>query len=176
MVEIIRAKSTHLQTIHDLAHVIWPDAFKDILSPEQISYMLDLMYSTNELQGLLEKEKHQFSLAFDNKVPVGFALHHPKEACFSIYRLSKIYIHPSKKGKGIGKEMIDYIVRDVVLQGASILELNVNKYNQAVGFYKKLGFNITGEEDIDIGGGYYMNDYIMQLPLKFFNTPVDEFA
>ena len=46
---------------------------------------------------------------------------------------------------------------------ATDLELNVNRHNKAINFYKKLGFIITMEEDIDIGNGYYMNDYVMNL-------------
>jgi ribosomal protein S18 acetylase RimI-like enzyme len=48
------------------------------------------------------------------------------------------------------------------------LELNVNKYNPALGFYKKLGFSVISEEVIEIGEGYVMDDYIMELsPLKY---------
>jgi ribosomal protein S18 acetylase RimI-like enzyme len=39
--------------------------------------------------------------------------------------------------------------------------LNVNRNNKALGFYQKFGFVILREEDIDIGNGYFMNDYIM---------------
>ena len=31
----------------------------------------------------------------------------------------------------------------------------------AINFYKKNGFQIIREEDVDIGNGYYMNDYVM---------------
>ena len=29
-------------------------------------------------------------------------------------------------------------------------------------FYEKLGFTVIKEEDIDIGNGYLMNDYVME--------------
>jgi hypothetical protein len=41
----------------------------------------------------------------------------------------------------------------------------VNRYNKAKGFYEKLGFKVIGKEDIDIGNGYLMNDYVMQLEI-----------
>ncbi|RZM14506.1 MAG: GNAT family N-acetyltransferase, partial [Pedobacter sp.] len=36
---------------------------------------------------------------------------------------------------------------------------------QARGFYEKLGFQVIREEDIDIGNGFYMNDFVMEKKL-----------
>ena len=47
-------------------------------------------------------------------------------------------------------------------KGATVLQLNVNRHNTAKSFYEKLGFAVIKEEDIDIGSGYFMNDYIME--------------
>jgi ribosomal protein S18 acetylase RimI-like enzyme len=41
----------------------------------------------------------------------------------------------------------------------------VNRENKAIGFYNKLGFTIIAEEDIPIGNGFFMNDYVMQISL-----------
>jgi hypothetical protein len=41
----------------------------------------------------------------------------------------------------------------------------VNRYNKARQFYEKMGFVVIGEEDIDIGNNYLMNDYIMEVPV-----------
>ena len=162
MIQIIRAGSIHLPAIHGLAHVIWPDTFREILSAGQITYMLNLMYNMEALMELEKKKDHQFLLAILKDEPVGFALYHPKENFPSISRLSKIYLLSSHQGKGIGKNIIDYICKELVAGGFSLLELNVNRNNKALGFYEKLGFEIAGEEDIDIGQGYFMNDYILQ--------------
>ena len=48
---------------------------------------------------------------------------------------------------------------------SNIIELNVNRQNNAVDFYKRLGFTILKEVDIPIGKGYFMNDYVMSLTL-----------
>ena len=49
----------------------------------------------------------------------------------------------------------------VTNKGGSSLILQVNRNNAAVGFYKKMGFIIDREEDVEIGNGFYMNDYFM---------------
>jgi len=41
--------------------------------------------------------------------------------------------------------------------------LNVNRFNPAVSFYEKYGFKIIKEEVIDIGNGYVMDDYVMEM-------------
>ena len=43
--------------------------------------------------------------------------------------------------------------------------LNVNKYNSALNFYTKLGFSIVNDEVIDIGEGYVMDDYVMEIEI-----------
>jgi len=58
------------------------------------------------------------------------------------------------------------VVNSVKGMSATSLTLNVNRHNKARFFYEKYGFVIIGEEDIDIGEGYFMNDYIMELSFK----------
>ena len=165
MISITEAEARDIPVIHGLAHIIWPEAYKDILSSEQLKYMLEKMYSIEVLTSLYHEDGNKFLVARKDNNPVAFALYHPKGSSTSIYRLSKIYVHPDSKGKGIGKMMIENILNNVTPSGASELELNVNRNNPAAGFYKHLGFRISGSEDIDIGGGYFMNDYIMRLPI-----------
>ena len=117
--------------------------------------------------GILPEGGHQFIVAFENDEAVGFASYSEKYAeGSSVYRLHKIYIHPAQQHKGIGKLLIGFISNDLKKLAATDLELNVNRHNQALHFYKNLGFTITREEDIDIGSGYFMNDYVMNLALN----------
>jgi ribosomal protein S18 acetylase RimI-like enzyme len=45
------------------------------------------------------------------------------------------------------------------------LQLQVNKHNKALYFYQKLGFRVIEEVVFDIGHGYIMDDYLMELVL-----------
>ena len=45
MKSIKAAGLNELHIVHDLAHAIWPSAYGDILSSEQLKYMLDKIYS-----------------------------------------------------------------------------------------------------------------------------------
>lgn len=45
------------------------------------------------------------------------------------------------------------------------MELNVNRYNPALGFYQHMGMTKVREGDFPIGNGYCMNDYIMGMEI-----------
>ena len=77
--------------------------------------------------------------------------------------MNKIYVHPSQQGKNLGKKLLSYIVEEIKIAGANALQLNVNRHNKALHFYEKQGFKIIRQADIDIGSGYFMNDYVMEL-------------
>ncbi len=166
MTEIKKVGKDSLQRIAELAKSIWPSAYKEVISKEQIDYMLELMYSKKALNHQLENLQHQFIIAYKDGTPIGFAAYSPKiPEEKSLYRLHKLYISISLHGKGIGKKLIQYIIDDIKPNGATHLELNVNRNNKAIGFYSKLGFEITRSELLDIGNNFFMDDYIMTLSL-----------
>src|ERR1700744_1906403 len=163
MISIQAANTLSIPVIKELAYIIWPPTYSPILSAAQVDYMLNLIYNETSLQKQME-QGHQFIIIYDDKDAGGFASYAPKEDT-SIYKLHKLYVHQNQQGKGIGKIAIDYICRDIKLKGATNLELNVNRHNKALYLYQKNGFVIIREEDIDIGNGYFMNDYVLSLPL-----------
>ena len=165
MIAVKKTVPENIPTIQELAQVTWAAAYASIITPEQMSYMLDLFYSNNSLHEQIENG-HQFIIAWEEGIAVGFASYSPKsDEEPSVYRLHKIYIDPNQQGKGTGKILLDFIIADIKPAAATELELNVNRSNNALGFYQKFGFVIIREEDIDIGNGYFMNDYVMTLAL-----------
>ena len=157
MFSIYTASKPDLPLIRELAYNIWSVAYKDILSKEQLAYMLAEMHSIEALTKLIN-EDHQFIIPYEDGIAKGYA-------CYKIHagktRIEKIYILPNEHKKGIGKLLINYIIDKVKTQ-TNILELNVNRQNNAVEFYKRLGFTIVKEVDISICEGYFMNDYVME--------------
>jgi|SRR6218665_2030753 len=148
--------------IRDMAFRIWPTAYGGIISNEQIDYMLDMMYSEASLTEQM-RNGSEFVIAYDGVEPVGFASVGLVEP--GVYKLHKLYVLPSQQGRGTGRFLVDAIIKAVKKKGGTALRLNVNRQNQAVEFYKKLGFVIVAEQDLDIGQGYQMIDYIMEKPL-----------
>jgi GNAT superfamily N-acetyltransferase len=164
MLSIEKTGVAGISVIKELTEKIWPQTYSSILSAEQIAYMMDMMYGTEALRSQIEDQNHRFILCYDDGKPVAFASYSEKEP--GLFRLHKIYVLPGLQGKGVGKALIDYIVDDIKPQKAQVLELNVNRCNKAKDFYSRLGFTVFREEDIDIGGGYFMNDYVMRLAIS----------
>lgn len=163
MLSIKRADITEIPLIRELTMQVWPQTHTSILGPVQVGYMLDTMYNDAELARQMVAGQ-QYIICFDDEIPEGFASYSQTEAL--VFKLNKIYILPEQQGKGIGRFMLDYIIKDIASVEANALDLNVNRYNySAQSFYEKFGFKVLKEEDIDIGGGYFMNDYVLRYSL-----------
>jgi len=188
MTPVTRVGAETIPVIKDLAERTWKAADTSIISPEQVKYMLDLFYSEASLKKQME-DGHQFIVAKDHNKVIGVASYsvNPEpgletaysqsegeepgrsvEVFTNVYRLHKIYIDPGHQGKGLGKLLIGFIINDISSYDATHLEVNVNRYNKAVNFYQKIGFTITREEYINIGNGYFINDYVMNLTLQTY--------
>ncbi|MFL5808622.1 MAG: GNAT family N-acetyltransferase, partial [Flavisolibacter sp.] len=160
---IRHASKEDIELVRTLALQIWPFTYARILSQQQIKYMMELMYSETAIENQMD-ERHQFIIVYNAGIPIGFAAYSEVEP--TVYKLHKIYLLQKQHGRGSGKFVIEQIIQDIQPKGATALRLNVNRYNAAKGFYEKLGFEITGTEDIDIGDGYFMNDFTMEKKLN----------
>ena len=148
--------------IRDIALKTWPVAYGAILSKKQLDYMLGKMYSREALENQM-KDHHYFFLALLNYKAVGFAAFSKIEE--GIYKLQKLYVLPDIQNKGAGLALLKTVESTAKSMGGERLCLNVNRNNIAKTFYEKNDFTIIDEEDIDIGSGYFMNDYLMEKQL-----------
>ncbi|MGF7078745.1 N-acetyltransferase family protein [Mucilaginibacter sp. UYCu711] len=164
MYTIREATVYDVETIRQLAHEIWWPTYSPILEAEQINFMLGEIYSHEKLTTQIDQGIQTFLLLSEDETPVAFASYSPRDDDPEIYKLHKIYCLPSTQGKGYGKILLNEIIGKVVEAGKTVLELNVNRYNNAKSFYEKMGFNVVSEEDIAIGP-YWMNDYVMRKEL-----------
>jgi GNAT superfamily N-acetyltransferase len=166
-VKILKAGENDLPVIHDMAQIVFRHTYLDILSPQQMEYMMEWMYSLPNLHKQLS-EGHVYFIAYISGRPCGY-MSIQKEGIDSgimVFHLQKIYVMPSEQGKGVGKllfnQAVDYVTNSFL---PSRIELNVNRNNNAVGFYRHIGMRILREGDFHIGEGFYMNDYIMGLDI-----------
>ena len=162
MLTIQKNTDSDFTSIIKLANMIWPVAYGSILSKAQLDYMLKLMYSVSALQKQANENKHEFIIAYNHEIPVGFASFEVNYKGISKSKLHKLYVLTEQQGSGIGKKMLEYIETEIKNKGQNAIILNVNRFNSAQYFYEKLGFSIQYEENIDIGNGYLMEDYVME--------------
>jgi ribosomal protein S18 acetylase RimI-like enzyme len=163
MVCIRFASEKDISLISKLAHAIWPKAYQNILSSEQIDFMLNDMYSHEDLLAQFNNTV-QFLIVEIAGDPAGFASFSLLEGQGHIFKIHKLYLLADFKGKGIGNQLIRFIEDNVKLKGGKSLEVNVNRNNPAVAFYLKSGFEIIKEVDIPYHQ-FVLNDYVMRKTL-----------
>ena len=160
--KLIQIKADQLPIVIELTKKIWPVAYGAILSKAQLDYMINRFYTENALFQLMDKG-HVFYLAQDeNDNFVGFLSFEIKSAPHKT-KIHKIYVLPETQGTGLGRQFFELVKHKAQENNQKAIILNVNKYNSALHFYTKLGFSIVNEEVIDIGEGYLMDDYVMEI-------------
>ena len=164
MIILRKAKEEDIEIITELAEEIWPQTYGDYIEQDQLRYMLELMYNKGELLSQLQ-QGHTFLIASENGKDVGFAGFSVIDPNNGTYKLHKLYVLPEMHGKGVGKILINEVVSLAKHNGGKTLQLNVNRNNNAKDFYLKAGFKIKETVDINIGNGFYMNDYVMEIAI-----------
>jgi GNAT superfamily N-acetyltransferase len=124
--------------------------------------MLDLMYNSLTLENQIKGNIEFFMVDLAHETVGYFAVETINE---QIVKLHKLYLDPTQKQKGLGRKIIQFIKDWTLKNQRNNIILNVNKNNSAVQFYQKVGFKIMEEMILDIGEGYVMDDYVMQLYL-----------
>ena len=166
MLSVRKATVDDAALIRELASRVWAHTYIDILSPEQLDYMFDLMYSIASLQNQMGPQQHQFFIASRNGTPCGYVS--VEQEGEQLFHLQKIYIVPEAQGTGTGRFLMqtafDHVKR-LCPDRSCTVELNVNRENKARQFYEHMGYQVVRSGDFPIGNGYYMNDYIMSITL-----------
>ena len=163
---IIRAGKEHILLINEMAQVVFRHTYRDILSCEQIEYMISWMYSPVNINRQME-EGHVYYVAFHGSCPSGYVSiqrHGTSNESRQLFHLHKLYVMPSEQGQGLGRILFDKALSHARTEAAgcpATVELNVNRNNPAISFYRHLGLNVLRQGDFSIGNGFYMNDYIM---------------
>ena len=165
MFDIKKATIEDIPVIRAMASVVFPETYKEILTPDQIDYMMEWMYSEESLRRQMNEEGHIYYVAYREDEPAGYLSIQPEGE--HVYHLQKLYILPLFQGMQLGKQFFEQAINAIkALHPAPCqMRLNVNRHNKALTFYQRMGMVKVGEGDFPIGNGYYMNDYIMGLDI-----------
>lgn len=157
------ATDEDVQTVAALAKEIWTEHYTPIIGAAQVEYMLANIQSESAIRQQIDHERFlYFLIEFDGE-PVGYIGVQLGE---SELFLSKIYVRDSERNKGLGGEAVRFVTALAKTLGARKISLTVNKNNTvAIQSYEKYGFENLGSTVKDIGGGFVMDDYRMELTL-----------
>ncbi|WP_316819399.1 GNAT family N-acetyltransferase [Pedobacter gandavensis] len=161
MILLRKGREKDLSSIQEIAKKTWGPTYSGIISQEQIDYMLEKMYNKGVLLEQL-LAGYVFLIAELEDKDVGFASYSKLGDSNVVYKLHKLYVLPEAHGKGLGKLLINEVFDKVKEAGGKSLELNVNRANKSTEFYKNAGFKIKETVNLDIGNGFFMNDYVLE--------------
>jgi N-acetylglutamate synthase-like GNAT family acetyltransferase len=157
-INIVKAKESDLEAIQEMAYQIWPVYYSNIISIEQIEYMLRLLYSPEAL--MQQGAKGQiFFIAEEKGKMVGFMGITPGPS--NKMKIDKLYLNESCRGKGYGKLLIQFAEEQAKQLKASSIFLNVNRFNASFDFYTKMGFEVKNIIDIPFGP-FWLNDFVVE--------------
>jgi ribosomal protein S18 acetylase RimI-like enzyme len=159
---VIRAATElDIPLIRRLADHIWHACYPGIISAEQIDYMLGWMYSGERLVGDL-RNGVRLELVELAGSAVGY-IGTEREAASGLFRLHKLYLLPECHGRGLGQRLLGHVQQLARDSGCRAVELRVNKSNhRAIRAYERAGFVLREAVVADIGGGFVMDDFILE--------------
>lgn len=145
-----------------LAGEIWQEHYSAILSPGQITYMLDTLQSPAAIAGQME-QGYQYYFIVQDGAPAGYiALRIDADSLF----LSKLYVHRDFRRRGLARAAVGFLASLAGAQRKPKIWLTVNRHNDgSIAAYHHLGFAVEREEVTDIGQDYVMDDFVMALPV-----------
>jgi GNAT superfamily N-acetyltransferase len=153
---LITASAKDIPVIAEMAARIWRVHYTPIIGTAQVDYMLEKMYSEKSLVQLMKEGQEFFLVELDQK-PIGYISISQKGNDFFLH---KFYMEIKEQGKGFGKKILAELLSK--FPKLNTMRLQVNRMNyKTINFYFRVGFVIEDAKDFDIGGGFFMQDYVM---------------
>ena len=154
-----------------MADAIWHEYFTPIIGAEQVAYMLEKFQCVAAMQRQISQENMQYFRLMRDGVMVGYTgIREEPDALF----LSKLYLAKEYRGQGLARQTLNALVQRCRRQGLSKIWLTVNRYNApTIAAYKAMVMFAGVRERLesaDIGGGFYMDDFIMEKPIDIDET------
>ncbi len=150
----------HIAATALMANLIWHEHYDPIVGLAQVDYMLDKFQSEKAIESQIARGWLYYLLCDDGRL-IGYIGLEPQPEKDALL-LSKYYIYKEHRGKGYGRQCMDFVESVCREMEFQTLWLTVNKNNtDTIKIYEKLGFEKHGEIVADIGSGFVMDDYRM---------------
>ena len=154
-----------LAAVREIAAVVWPPTFAPILSPEQIEYMMDMMYAPEVMERELASG-YRFEIIRIDGRNAGYISYSQYDGHPGTAKLHTVDLLPDFHGQGYGQKMLDHAQEQCRKLGYAFIQLNVNKHNvRAIKAYERNGFETVDAVKVPIGSGFFMDDFVMRKPL-----------
>lgn len=151
--EIRPATEKDTEAIRRVAERSWSAAYADVLDGEVIDETVASWYSDDSLSDALNRPGTAFLVAAEDDEVVGFCHGVCYEDEGDVLRL---YVDPDRWGEGIGTALHERLRDDLLDFNMKRMRAMVLADNERGNeFYRELGFERTGEGEVELGGESY---------------------
>lgn len=152
-----------IDLLTEIADEVWHEYFPCIITEAQIDYMVEKFQSAHAIQSQIDEQHYEYCFICKDGAPIGYiGFVREAEKMF----LSKLYLKKDFRGLGIASKAFEFLKQECAVSGLHAIYLTVNRGNaNTIAVYKKTGFHVADERVADIGCGFLMDDYIMELTL-----------
>lgn len=150
-----------------LAEEIWFEYWPPRIGIDQTSYMVELFQSEGAIRRAMAEDAYEYWFivveAQDGAARVvGYTGGHVEPETNRFF-ISKIYVLESERGHGFGSAVVRFYDALCKERGLRAMYLTVNKGNDlAIRAYEANDFRTIEKAVTSIGGGFVMDDYIME--------------
>ena len=162
------------ELLADIAGKIWREYWPTIIGEAQTEYMIEKFQSLKAIRKYMKRHDYEywFLVATEDgdggtleKSIVGFTGGRDEPGTKRFF-ISKIYLVPEARGHGYARRIVEFYQDLCFARGHGAMYLTVNKHNDlGIRAYKGTGFETIDSVETDIGHGFVMDDYVMQLDL-----------
>ncbi|NHZ85717.1 MAG: GNAT family N-acetyltransferase [Planctomycetia bacterium] len=138
-----------LSTIREIALKTWRDTYLNIFTEEEIVSTHKQYYSSDRLIKLLES-KIGFVYTINDE-PVAYLIAKKKDEKDRFY-INSFYVLPEKQGSGIGKQILESVIKKAKPLGYKEIWLDVMAGNtKAIKWYEHQNFVFVGKGNFKMG-------------------------
>lgn len=155
-----------LRLLQEISYETFNDTFKHQNSPENMNAYLERAFNLNQLEKELSNISSQFFFAYFNNEVAGYLKVNTNDAQSEeigdeSLEIERIYIKSKFQKHGLGKYLINKAMEIAVKENKRKIWLGVWEKNEnAIAFYKKMGFDQTEAHSFYMGDEEQM-DFIM---------------
>ena len=153
----------HIAELANFAGDIFEEYFSQILPQNKVDYRVPYLLGTETITREIADEDYEYYFADADGVHVGFVAVAPKDD--HLY-LSKLYLTKGNRGKGYGRQELQFVKQRARAHGLDKIRLNCARENIAsLDRYDHMGFKKVKKVDAQVGEGIQMNDYVLEYDL-----------
>ncbi len=156
-----------LNLLKDLGNKTFYGTYASMISPETLDMYLKKSFSEERIAEELNKTGSKFYFVYSDNDLAGYLKINTAPDQTSIndpesVEIERIYIKKEFKGKGLGKQLMNYVIQSAKDSGKKYIRPGVWEKNQgAIAFYSRMGFQTTGRNSFKIGNDIH-SDIIMK--------------